>query len=388
MQLLRAKYQVIGTTKRIVSRRANKTRVFGGCASVHYNIHIVSDLQKCAEGEIYPHWYILTLARANDKTHTELERRVMRFNQDGNMRGDQDLDPSGNQPPSKPYPKIGLFAPTYVEMRRKGSHVTRIRKPLTCNYIFLRSTLTGLRCFRSLYSDYNLIRNRAGEGYLTVTDHELENFRRVAMAYGNNMPCFKPDETELQKGDKVKILDGPFKDVEGYLVTKKGKDGGRVVISISGLMAVETIEIAPEYLQVIEFAKGSKHIYDKLDSFEPRLRQTISTLINKRSRSVKKSRSGQEKGIVKNRKDELPKLNLEEAAPLDYFLRRFGEVKVDAPKTAARLECLLMAAAAFAGRTEEMRLHKERFLQLLPSVTNRATRLRLLSLHALTTLLT
>lgn len=305
----------------------------------------MSDLQKCAEGELYPRWYILTVARANDKTHTELERRVVRFNKTA-------------------ADTMNLFAPTYVELRDKGSKVNRIRKPLACNYIFMRSALPTLRSFRSLYSDYNLIRNRAGEGYLTVSDHDLENFRRVALAYRNNMPCFKPDEVELQKGDKVRILDGPFKGIEGIMVAKKGKDGGKVIISIAGLLAVETVEIAPQYIQVIEFARGSKHIYDKLDSFEPRLRKAIGLRLKK------------------------GKLTTEEAAPLDYFLQRFGKVKPDSPKIAARLECLLMAAAALAGRTEEWRLHRDRFLGYLPDVTNSVTRIRLLSLHALATVLT
>lgn len=334
----------------------------------------VSGLQKYARGEQYPFWYILTVARANDKTHTELERRVERFNRPSG----KDSMPAGAG--------LQLFAPTYVEMRDRGSRVQRIRKPLACNYIFLRGYLDTLRRFRSLYADYNLIRDRARDGYLTVSDHDLDNFRRVAAAYRNNMPCFRPDEVELQKGDRVRILqEGPFHGVEGVLVTSKGKDGGRVVISIANLLAVETVEISPAYIQVIEFAKGSKHIYDKLDSFEPRLRKAIQLLLKKRSQTASAGGAKLNSGVEMTGG---VKLTLEESAPLDYFLRRFGQVTPESPKTAARLECLLMAAAALTGRTEEWRHHRALFLKALPSVTNAATRIRLLSLHALTTVLT
>lgn len=342
----------------------------------------VSGLQKYARGEQRPFWYILTVARANDKTHTELERRVERFNRPSG----KDSMPAGSG--------LQLFAPTYVEMRDRGNRVQRIRKPLACNYIFLRGYLDTLRRFRSLYADYNLIRDRARDGYLTVSDHDLDNFRRVANAYRNNMPCFRPDEVELQKGDRVRILqEGPFHGVEGVLVTSKGKDGGRVVISIANLLAVETVEISPAYIQVIEFAKGSKHIYDKLDSFEPRLRKAINILLKKRVLASGNDLGVIDKSVGRSEKIGLTgsasgiKLTLEESAPLDYFLRRFGKVTPESPKTAARLECLLMAAAALTGRTEEWRHHRTLFLKSLPSVTNPATRIRLLSLHALTTML-
>lgn len=295
--------------------------------------------------EVYPDdfWYILTARRSNMRTREELAKRIKDFASSGS-------------------PCLEYFAPTIVKAVTQGNRTIRTRQALACNYIFLRGAIDAIRKFRDIYKDYNLIKERSGEGYLRISAPDLENFRKVSIAYQNNMPCFRPDEVELLRGDRVRILDGQFAGIEGVLVTQKGRDGGRVIISIGNLLATETLDIAPAYIQILEFAPGSKHLYDKIDSFLPRLRRALHSYISRRM------------------------LPLDEAAPLDFFVRRFGVVESPSPKINAKLACLLLTATSLLGRKEESRIYRFRFLTNFKHVTNPRTRISLLSYHALSSL--
>ena len=65
-------------------------------------------------------------------------------------------------------------------------------------------------------------------------------------------PSVVPDKENpsvYQKGDKVRVLDGPFKGAEGYVVRIK-KDR-RLVVTISGVAAIATSYIPMELLEKI-----------------------------------------------------------------------------------------------------------------------------------------
>lgn len=106
---------------------------------------------------------------------------------------------------------------------------------------------------------------------LVVPDIQVEMFRRVAEVYDEDCPPFVLTADILAKGDRVKVISGPLKDVEGLLISNRGKDGGRVIVRLSNVLAIQTMEIDPEDIEVKEFAPCSHHLYQKLNSIAPRL---------------------------------------------------------------------------------------------------------------------
>ena len=155
---------------------------------------------------------------------------------------------------------------------------------------------------------------------MVITDREMDMFIKTVSLYQNGAPIVDISERELQKGDVVRVTGGPFAGVEGVLVTQKGKEGGKVVVNISHLVSVTTVDIEPQYIQVVKFSNENKHIYRKMDAFLPKVKAMIG------------KRSG---GIC---------LAEEERVELQKFLNSYAEAETGTLNSAAKLKTLVFMA--------------------------------------------
>lgn len=280
-------------------------------------------------------WFVLTGYALDKKRGMPLGALVARYNHDNGAH-------------------IELFAPTFVKIYNEAKDPRRRLLPLACQYFFIRGTLAQIKDFRSKNSGYNLIHDRADAdpqgAYLSLTDDQMSGFRAMALAYKYNMPCFSPSEVDLVACDKVRIVGGDFAGVEGYLVTQQGRDGGRVVIKVGDRLAVQTLDIKPKYIQVLSFAKGSKRIYDKIDSYIPKLRRAMEYY----------SRNGE--------------LDVSNAAAVSFFITRFGAARIDTAKMRAKVSALLMASYYLMGDTERYVRERQQCIESLDNYTNTTTR--------------
>lgn len=233
---------------------------------------------------------------------------------------------------------LEVFAPTFVKVYNEAKSPRRRMLPLACQYFFIRGRLSQVKDFRSRNKGYNLVYDRADKesetSYLHLSDEDMSAFRSMALAYKYNMPCFSPSEVDLVACDKVRIVGGEFAGVEGYLVSQQGRDGGRVIIKVGELMAVQTLDINPKYISVLSFAKGSRRMYDKIDSYEPKLRRAMDYY----------RRNGE--------------LDVTNAAAVSYFITRFGLAEIPTVKMRAKVSALLAASYYLMGDKERFEAEK------------------------------
>jgi transcription antitermination factor NusG len=73
-----------------------------------------------------------------------------------------------------------------------------------------------------------------------VPDKQMTDFIKVVRTMG-----FKPvdPDIDLRKGDRVRVLTGPFEGVEGVYVRMPNRHEKRVVIKIEGVAAVATMAL-------------------------------------------------------------------------------------------------------------------------------------------------
>ena len=237
----------------------------------------------------------------------------------------------------------------------KGKEVKR-ESALALNYVFLRTDdflalQSRMRDFSRVHLLYKTplrdARPNTREAMyqpMVASDREMEMFMKAASFYTQGAPLSVPDRKLMQKGDHVRIIDGPFKGVEGVLLTQQGKDGGKVIVSVSNLVSVSTIDIAPENIQVIKFGHGNKHIYKKMDSFVLRLRK-----------AQEKVEAGEE-------------LTAEEKEAIESFIRRFSGVVTDTINTEAKLNTLILEGYQVLQMTKEV---KEYYLKLRDDILPR-----------------
>lgn len=279
-------------------------------------------------------WYVLTGYALDKKRNQPIEAQVARYNRESGA-------------------DIEVFAPTFVKAYNKDKEPRRRLLPMVCQYFFLRGELAQVKDFRYRNREYNLIHDRADtdpDAYMSLTDEEMSGFKSLALAYKYKMPCFSLSEVDLVACDKVRIVGGEFAGVEGFLVSQQGRDGGRVIMKVSESLGVETLDINPKYIQVLSFAKGSKRIYDKIDSYIPKLRRAMEY----------KMRYGD--------------LDVSNTAAVSYFITRFGAANIPSAKMRAKVSALLMASYYLMGDTERYEAAKRESLDNLDSCTNTLAR--------------
>lgn len=128
--------------------------------------------------------------------------------------------------------------------------------PAIPGLVFVRAKHADIAEFKKKHNFLQFVvwKKATGPAYLVVDDREMTNFMKAASQHDEALAYYRPDEIDLRRGTRVRILGGKFDGVEGVFVrvgTGGGKFGKRVVVRIEGLLAL-TIETAPDLLEVIK----------------------------------------------------------------------------------------------------------------------------------------
>lgn len=123
------------------------------------------------------------------------------------------------------------------------------------NYIFIHSTREKINCIKQEYIPwlrYVILPNRNEDSrIMTVPLKQMESFIAIAGNEKERILYLNPDELNLTSGDRVRIIDGPFKGAEGILIKIKNQREKRVVVKIDGVAAVATTSIPQVLIEKI-----------------------------------------------------------------------------------------------------------------------------------------
>ncbi len=143
---------------------------------------------------------------------------------------------------------IESFIPMkYVMSIRRGRRVKKL-VPTIHNLIFFHIEPSVMKEYKaSTRLPIRYIMNPATKKPVVVPEREMKNFIAVAGTYEEQLVYITPKPGQFTRGDRVRILGGPFEGAEGVLQRVKGDS--RVVVSIKGLVAVATTSIHPSLLE-------------------------------------------------------------------------------------------------------------------------------------------
>jgi len=275
-------------------------------------------------------WYILRLPKSSFKLIKELEKEMV-YRRKENLR------------------TVRYFAPLFTEVRI-GHANKEVFRPLCLDYVFFHESVDTIHVFRKAHPEYNLIKDPVRTGcFLFIPDREMEMFRFIARAYKNRVPCFNPDRALLAVGDTVRVTGGDFKGIEGTLITRPCKEGGRVIINVCNRIAVPTLTIPPQYIELISFADGNKHVYKALDRYSPRIRRAMRDFLSA--------------GI-----------DDEDRKHIGYFISKYGKVNIESEKVRGRYLAYMMMSHAVLGRLDETSYYARECTTAMPHITNISTR--------------
>ncbi len=145
---------------------------------------------------------------------------------------------------------------TFVPMRRKkfeqnGKEFTKV-VPAVSNLCFVNAGKEELDEFlkglgEDCYARY--IWDKATSAPAVIPHQAMANFMKVCAVMSDDVLYINEISPKLQSGVKVRVLEGPFKGVEG--VVARIKKSRRVVVELPGMLAVATTYVQPQYLELI-----------------------------------------------------------------------------------------------------------------------------------------
>lgn len=145
--------------------------------------------------------------------------------------------------------KVKCFVPLIKKIKMvKDKPVTQL-VPAISNYLFVftdRDIIHPLKLEFESIIPFRFLLDPITKMPATVPTNEMEHFIALSGTQDDQLIYLKPNEFNYKKGDLVKIIDGPFKGVEGRFVRIKGDR--RVLVSIEGVMAVATAFMHPSLI--------------------------------------------------------------------------------------------------------------------------------------------
>lgn len=143
--------------------------------------------------------------------------------------------------------EIENFIPTRIEIRQWKYRKKKVEMPIIPHLVFIH---TDFDTSFSLPNDYKVeiwyIKDRETKTSLIVPDKQMQDFMLVLGCASQEVEI---NPANFSKGDKVRVISGPFTGIEGELERKK--DQHRVIINLQGVASL-AVEIAVESLQIIQ----------------------------------------------------------------------------------------------------------------------------------------
>lgn len=139
-----------------------------------------------------------------------------------------------------------LSIPNFVPMERvasivKGKKIKHRMQPIILSLVFAKSTFNRIKEINAnhnhLYFKYTKIYGDGKNVPMTVSSEEMERF--IAFIDGNEEHIDyiqDPRTFNLKKGEKVRVIDGPFTGHEATFVKIANVAKRQIVVEISGLL--------------------------------------------------------------------------------------------------------------------------------------------------------
>jgi transcription antitermination factor NusG len=136
---------------------------------------------------------------------------------------------------------------TKVVVERNGKKKQEEKPALSC-FVFIHTTHRRLLSLPT-ESGYNIsyIRNNETKKIQVIPDKQMQDFMFLLDFSGNTL---KIESTNLKRGDRVRVIKGPFAGIEGELIRIKGHK--RVVVRLEGVFSLVTTYIPGECLERLE----------------------------------------------------------------------------------------------------------------------------------------
>jgi transcription antitermination factor NusG len=147
-----------------------------------------------------------------------------------------------------PYRDVGAYLPVVRLVRQWADRTKIVEFPLFPGYIFARFGLTELHGVLSVPGIASVV--SVGGRPVPIRDAEIENIRRVAAGLAATNK--RPEPQPFQRGDPVRVIDGPFRGVLGLVIELRGRL--RVLVGLHAIGVGISIDVDTATVEACAFA--------------------------------------------------------------------------------------------------------------------------------------
>lgn len=138
---------------------------------------------------------------------------------------------------------LEVFLPIVEELRQWSDRKKKVQKALFNGYVFVKTSKANLWESLQVPGAVKFV-NFSGE-HATVREEEIMTIKRIL----ETGVAVETDSSEIEPGEKVVILGGPLRNLEGECIQKGNKD--YFVIRIPGIHQNVLVNIERKFLQVL-----------------------------------------------------------------------------------------------------------------------------------------
>lgn len=122
--------------------------------------------------------------------------------------------------------------------------------PKITNLLFVHSEkekIDGFMMYESAGRSLHYMRSLSDGCPIVVPDKDMLNF--ILVCRESDVPIVMRECPKVKIGDRVRVIDGPLKGVEGNVVRMRKQK--RILVAVSSILWVATAYVRPELLEII-----------------------------------------------------------------------------------------------------------------------------------------
>ena len=148
---------------------------------------------------------------------------------------------------------LEAFVPLKYTIKKIKHQEHRALVPAMPGLMFAKGTLDELKEYIQNHAHFPVYLRKSTfsnkEDYLIVPNKAMEEFIAVTEDHEAHITYFRPEEINLQAGDRIRVKGGIYDGKEGIIMRIKGKRNKHLVVQIPGML-VAAIEMEPELVEL------------------------------------------------------------------------------------------------------------------------------------------
>ena len=156
---------------------------------------------------------------------------------------------------------LEAFVPLKYNIKTIRQQKHRALVPAIPGLMFAKGSLEQLKEYIEDHAHFPVYLRKSTfsnkEDYLTVRTKDMEEFIAVTEDHEAHITYFRPEEINLQAGDRIRVKGGIYDGKEGIVMRIKGKRNKHLVVQIPGML-VAAVEMKPE---LVELSDGRRSLH-------------------------------------------------------------------------------------------------------------------------------